>query len=585
MTAPLPLRWPSCHIRHPEVHREVTASKLLPRSTCIAALLFGSSGAAAQVIERNLPPLPHSQLQPLAPADQLPAEQDDRPIGPALRSIVALGAADDLAVDTASGVATSRVERLNTPRGRALLAPFLGRTLSRKLISDLEATITRYYRSQGYPFVSISVPEQEITQGVLQLRVLEFTAGIVAAPGGSRSDEAFIRSRLRQRSGEPIEAGQLTQDLDWLNRNPFRTVEALFSPGEGLGRSNLTLPVSEIRPWRVYAGASNAGTSATGWTRLFAGFQAAPLRAAPDLLLSYQFTSSDDLFTGDRSAYRSHAGIMSLGIAPRQAIDVTLANVATSQDAGPFGIEQRTSEAILGWRAAAGGLGDIRLGVEARRGKRTVWFGDFPVADLAAEVFQLYGGIEKAATDALGRSYLSLTLHFSPGGISGRNASSSLAAYTAGRVTDSTYAYLEGSYTRFTRIGRANLGTELIGRLASGPLPDTEQVGIGGAGLVRGYSLDDGGYDSGLVIRNTLYAPVMPLATGSTVQPYGFFDTAYAHQRVVGVEATPTSIGAGANVRFGNIFNSNIDLARALKSAPYTREGDWRIHVRATISY
>jgi hemolysin activation/secretion protein len=550
----------------------------------MAALMCGS-GAAAQVLERNLPPVPElrdqAQIAPLEPGGLLTPDADDRPIGPALKALVVLAPASEVLVDAAPGVDTQQVTRLDNPSARALLEPYLGRTISRRLMSDLQIAITRYYRAQGFPFLSVSIPEQEITKGVLQIRVIEFTAGEINVTGNPRPSAGYIAARIRQRPDDPIDVRLLAEDLNWLGRNPFGSIETLFSPGEGLGRTNVTLVANTSKPWRSYAGITNSGSASTGWSRLFAGFEIAPFAAAPDLRMAYQFTGSDDLLDGRPAAYRSHAAVLNLGIAPRQAIDLTLANIRTRQANGPFDIIQQTSEAVLGWRTAIAGLADLELGVEARRSKRTVAFGEFVLSSAQVDVLQLYASVEKVATDQLGTSYMSVTAHASPGGIGDRNASGAFALYTSGRVADSRYGYIEANYARTTQLGKARLDTELIGRIATGPLPDSEQFGIGAPGYVRGYSLDDGGYDNAAVLRNTLYAPAWTLPLQQSMQPYLFFDAGYARQR----EMTPVSLGAGAQYQIGRAFSGSFFASRALTSAPRTTAGDWRVLFSAKVSY
>ena len=553
------------------------------------AALMWSSGAAAQVLERNLPPAPEMRgqllIEPLEPGDLLTSDTDDRSIGPVLKTIVVLAPASEVLADTAPGVDTQQVARLNNPSARALLEPYLGRPLSRKLMSDLQIAITRYYRAQGFPFLSVSIPEQEITQGVLQIRVIEFTAGEINVAGNPHPSAGYITERIRQQPGEPIDIRILAQDLNWLGRNSFRGIETLFSPGEGLGRTNVTLTVDSRKPWRTYAGIANSGAESTGWNRLFAGFEAAPLAAAPDLRIAYQFTGSDDLFDGRPAAYRSHAGVLSLGIAPRQAIDLTLANIQTQQANGPFDIIQETTEAVMGWRTAIAGSADLELGLEARRSKRTVSFGEFVLSNAQVDVLQLYATVEKIATDRFGTSYISVTARVSPGGIGDRNVADAFAVYTSGRVDDSRYGYIEASYARNTRLGKARLDTELIGRIATGPLPDSEQFGIGAPGYVRGYSLDDGGYDNAAVLRNTLYGPAWTLPLRQTLQPYLFVDAGYALQWLTRRDMTPVSLGAGGQYQIGQAFSGSVYAARAMTSAPRTSTGDWRVLFSAKLSY
>lgn len=121
-------------------------------------------------------------------------------------------------------------------------------------------------------------------------------------------------------------------------------------------------------------------------------------------------------------------------------------------------------------------------------------------------------------------------------------------------------------------------------------LADTEQFGFGGADLVRGYTLDDGAFDTGVVLRNTLSLPAVPLLGGAigsadAFQPYLFLDAAYAHDRFTGANAKPASVGVGSSYHLGRIFSGRMDLARALNSTAYTHAGGWRAQASATVSF
>ncbi|WP_106639818.1 ShlB/FhaC/HecB family hemolysin secretion/activation protein [Allosphingosinicella vermicomposti] len=542
--------------------------------------------AFAQV-ERNLPPGVETRASdPIAP-DAAPASEDATPFGFNLARIVVLGPADTVVAEPTVAVDVSRVARLNTTEGQALLAPYIGKPMSRLLIAQIEADIARFYRAKGYPFVSLSTPEQEVTTGTLNVRVVEFTAGAIDSQSGRTSADYIVRS-LRQKTGEPIDATALEQDLDWLNRNPFRRVEAVFAPGAQTGASNLSLLLNESKPWRVYAGAANSGSSSER-ERLFAGFQVAPLSILPDATLSYQFTGSTDIFDTSRPNYVSHAGILNLVMAPRNALEATFNHVRIRQDVYPFSVDQKIVEGVVGWRQAVDALGDMRVGVELRNSRRKLFFFGIPVDDVSADVRQFYIGLEKATASSNGRTNLSVTLHASPGGIGTDNSDGAFRYHTGGRVTDSTYAYVNAFYSQSSRLGSAYLNTEIIGQYATGPLPDSEQMGLGGPSLIRGYGLEDGGYDSGVVVRHTLFGQGILLgkakSIATTVQPYLFADSGYGKTRRVDEEEVLAAIGGGFNLQVDRLFNATLEGAYALADGPYTQAEDWRLNFSVTFSY
>lgn len=151
------------------------------------------------------------------------------------------------------------------------LAPFLGQPATRKLITDIQAAISDVYREAGRPLVSVTIPPQEITKGVLQVRVVEGHVSGISVRGATATPEGYIRDRVRQQPGDTVDARKLDVDLDWLNRNPFRRVEAVFSPGKELSQTELVLQSTETRPWQIFAGYANSGTQLTDRDRDFVG--------------------------------------------------------------------------------------------------------------------------------------------------------------------------------------------------------------------------------------------------------------------------------------------------------------------------
>jgi Haemolysin secretion/activation protein ShlB/FhaC/HecB len=89
--------------------------------------------------------------------------------------------------------------------------------------------------------------------------------------------------------------------------------------------------------------------------------------------------------------------------------------------------------------------------------------------------------------------------------VNAHNDADAFSLFSNGRITSGDYAYAAAQFTRTTRLpGQWTLVISLIGQYADHALPDTEQMGVGGADLVRGYTLDEGSYDSGIVARNDL---------------------------------------------------------------------------------
>src|SRR4030095_10338684 len=133
-------------------------------------------------------------------------------------------------VSGAKGIDVSQVSGIDTAALREQLTPFVDRPLSRKLIAEVQAAVAAAYREAGRPFVSVTLPPQEVSSGVLQLRVIPFK--FPGIKGAGAAAESYPQSRIRLVPGQEIDARKLETDLDWANRNSFRQGGAVFGPGE-----------------------------------------------------------------------------------------------------------------------------------------------------------------------------------------------------------------------------------------------------------------------------------------------------------------------------------------------------------------
>lgn len=575
------------------------------------ALLFGAgAGQAAaappaapdQPVERHLP----TPEAPTAPVIVAPAEpgtiNDDRALGAPLKTLILLGPTDQIQAGTgaAAGVEVNDLPRLDQAASRAALARFLGKPISRKLISQVEIAVVRRYRKLGYPFVEVSTPEQEIDQGVLQVRVVEFHIGKIEVKGASPGETRHIERQLRIAPGDTIDSPRLIEDFDWLSRYPFRTVTPAFTPGTNLGETDLDLAVTNAKPWQVSAGYSNSGSALTGWDRYFlAATVGAPI--LNDSVLSMQVTGSPDfwavrgkVFSDRHPQYESAAALLTVPTAPRQDVELTVNAVQSDEAVSPFEIRQQTLEATLAYRSAVSDWlpapGEVSVGVEAARQMRSTYFGPFEVLFGVVNVFQLYGDWTDRWSDPFGHSVLDLSVHGSPGNIDRSNSTGDIEFYTDGRVTSATYVYGAASLTRTSKLPAGfSLLTEWNGQYAGRAIPDPEQIAVGGQGAVRGYTLDDGAFDDGLVLRNTLEAPAVPIVgrgeLAFVLSPMSYVDYGLGRSEALRQDINFASVGVGADARLGPHLSGNVSVSYPLLDAHVTRQGDWRLDARISFAY
>jgi hemolysin activation/secretion protein len=568
------------------------------RASAALWVLAFAGPAWPQALERHLPPAPAPAAPQVSTPETPEASLDDRPLGANLSSLVLIGPqtpAANGAEPRAPGIDANAVPRLADPGARAALARFLGKPLSRKLISEIEAEIVRIYRREDYPFVEVSTPEQEIDRGVLQIRVIEFHIGKIVTVGADAAAAARIAKGIRLKRGYPINSPRLVQDLDWLGRYPFRSLQPAFAPGAALGETDLQLSVVSAKPWQAQVSYANDGSKATGWDRIsLSGVMGAP--RLNDAVLSANVTGSPDFWAahgdpfGERHPlYQSAAARLVLPTAPRQALSATVNGVETNETLDPFKVRQRTFEADIAYQSALSNFlplpGDLSLSFETTRQTKSTYFGDFEVLLLSLDVFQFSGAWSAAWSDGAGRSSLSVAVHGSPGGLNRSSSDDALLIFTNGRADAAAYVSASLDFRRTTDLRRGWLLTnEASAQYAGQALPDPEQVAIGGDGAVRGYSYDDGAFDDGLVLRNELSAPQvrLPLLPLDLV-PMAFGDFGVGRNEALRRDTVIGSVGVGADMRLG-AATATLRLAYPLADASFTRRGAWRLEARVSVT-
>jgi hemolysin activation/secretion protein len=135
----------------------------------------------------------------------------------------------------------------------------------------------------------VDIPEQDITNGVVQIVVVEGVLDKLTLKGNKWFSDSSYLNKIHIKSGDVIDSRRLLQDIAWINRNPFRHVDALFSPGAKEGTTDVELLAKDRFPLRVYVGGDNTGNRGTGEARYFTGFNWGNAFNS-DQLLNYQYT-------------------------------------------------------------------------------------------------------------------------------------------------------------------------------------------------------------------------------------------------------------------------------------------------------
>lgn len=458
-------------------------------------------------------------------------------------------------------------------------------------MEELEAA----YRRRGYTMVTLILPEQELTRGVVIITVLEPTVKEIVVEGNQHySRDNILRALPTLKTGVTPRVTAISENLRAANENPGRKLTLKFKSGEQDTDLQALLKVEDQKPWRVTLSAENTGSPKTGRYRTSLGFQHFNL-FDHDQVLALQYTTSPDHVENVQIVSGSYR-IPLYGWGDTLDLFGAYSDVdsGTTQISGTnISVSGKGIIAGLRYNMNLPRSGDFEQkligGMDYRRyDNSAVLLGSDLANDVVAHPFSLtYGGVwttELATVDG------SLGLLYNvPWGGQGRGSdfeavrNDATANYTILRYGLNLMAKPGGDW--LVRIGAS--GQYTPDRLIPG-----EQFGLGGAASIRGYEEREESWDAGLSGTLELYSPdLLRLSGYSTAQLrlVGFYDGGYGYNlRPQAGELRDhglTSAGAGLRLIYRENLSFSLDWGHALNSSITTRQGDNGIHFKAAITF
>ena len=586
------------------------------REQMVLAQATSSPNTNPQILPQAAPAIPGASESRIegapAPAAQTAASPaDDKVILPNLKGLVFIDNINALKKGGASGsgVNTGNLTMLDDKEIRDQLDGFIGKPLTQGSVQQLGTIIAEWYRQKKYPFVDVSVPAgQDVTNGVVQVVVAESRMGKLMTRGNYWFSDNLLKRNVRVQPGERINIGDLEEDKNWINQNPFRLVNIVASRGDDPGVTDLTIDtVIEKFPVRGYVGYSNSGTPLLGHDRWNMGFIWGNA-AWNDDQFSYQFSSSDDFWHSRPKQFgqepdpefRSHTMNYAMALPWRDKIIIYGYYIeATPKFDDPtshlLGALQTGEDASAAIRYS-GRLPSTRkfdehyeIGYEFKTSNNNLIFQAFPTlgaSGVTTEVDQFIFEYDATERDDYGQTEFSNTLVWSPGGLGDGNRSRLFQLQTADPAIRNHYLYDHVVLTRVTGLplesdlakslgwfGGVTSITKVVAQFSNENLLPSEQLGAGGAASVRGYDERAANGAEGVLFSQEFRTPAFSLAKEllHTNSPWNdqtqlgvFYDFGDVFDKTQ-VPFTPSSIqlssvGMGFHLLAGPDQNVRIDL-------------------------
>ena len=264
----------------------------LPRGRLVP-LILASAATAAPVYAQSVPADP---VNPLSPVQRIDDYYERRAaIGPE-------GAAPDPV--TESGVAANSPGTgtgapvhfrladvrfspsvfLSVDTLEAIAARYRGREVGMDDLQHLLDEVNAAYATHGVTTAQAVLSAQAVQGGVIRVDLVEGRLGELRIVGLLDASEGFVRTRLRQVPGEPVDAQRLRDDLVHLNRTTDLRARALMQPGQAPGLTDIAIQVEAPSPRSFGVFVDNAGVESTGRERIGAQGQFWGLLGVNDLL-------------------------------------------------------------------------------------------------------------------------------------------------------------------------------------------------------------------------------------------------------------------------------------------------------------
>jgi hemolysin activation/secretion protein len=153
---------------------------------------------------------------------------------------------------------------LSTPTLMAMLTKYTGPQASMKDVVSAATDLQMAYRSRGYPTVSVTIPQQQISNGIVKLRVFEGRLAEIRVANNTYFTSNNVMRALPSLETNSILNGLIFQaELDRANANHDRQIYPEIRPGPEPNTSLLYLDVKDRLPLHGRLELNNLSTPGT----------------------------------------------------------------------------------------------------------------------------------------------------------------------------------------------------------------------------------------------------------------------------------------------------------------------------------
>ncbi|MEN9758035.1 MAG: hypothetical protein RL755_2222 [Pseudomonadota bacterium] len=468
------------------------------------------------------------------------------------------------------------------------LYPYLGKAKSVDDVEKARQTLESLYREKGYPTVLVEIPEQDVLENIVRLKVVEGSVEGLKITGS----RYFYLGKIRE--GIPaLAAGQVPYmpavqaQMNALGQeSPDRQVTPIFRAGSTPGKTEVELRVKDNLPLHGSVEINGKNSEHTTRSRVVGSIRYDNLwQRFHSASLQYQVSPENnnevDVWSGTyvlpTGWQESRLALYGIGISSNTQLGTTVGGLSVVGAGNIFGgrlMLPLTSLDVYSHSLSAGvDYKDFSQSLK-NVGQDTQ---NTPISYLAFQVG--YDGNWRTESSV---TSLSSAVHFSVRGL-GNDAKE----FTNKRSdAKSDFIYLSSELKHLQNLPwDMRISTRASGQLANSPLISNEQFAVGGVQNVRGYYQTQQLGDDGLNASFELQSPALTQwEFAQNLRAHAFFDYGYlwiqkplspspANYQLAGT-------GIGFRAQLFKHFVSELDWAYPLYTQSTVNAGNQRIDFR-----
>lgn len=439
-------------------------------------------------------------------------------------------------------------------------------------LEQAKCEIMNYYKECNRPFVVVEVPEQDITDGVIQLVIREGRVGKITCVGNQYYPKEYFADLLGLSEGNFILYDTVSKSMGWLGMHPFHRAELVFKPGANPCEVDVEIIAQDRRPWKVYGGVDNQGTKTTGYGRAFAGVLFDDVLRSGGIL-GYEYRTSYDF-----KKFQSHIAGYTVPLHCGHIFNLAgmFSNIKPDIDffhsTGYFaGVTAQYSIPVAKWNLNKW-IDNITVGLEWKRLNNNLLFLDdpaTPILDGGVNITAIRVYFDKGQHFANHSMIFNAALIVSPGDIIAEQSNHDYNELQRGAKSTfayATYGLEEVIYLPYD----LSLVIKNRAQIATGTLLPCEQYILGGENSIRGYDTAEYICDNGMILNVEFFAPPVDFCfwkNPSHLLVFGFVDAGVGCQyhTLAGTKKWDFGIGIGPGIRYSMAPYIEIDLDWGIK--------------------